>query len=40
MLIVIENVLSPEEVALARSRLLEAEWEDGRITAGSRAVAV
>ena len=40
MLIVIENVLSPEEVALARSRLLDAEWEDGRITAGSRASAV
>ncbi len=40
MLIVIENVLSPDEVAVARQRLLETEWEDGRVTAGSRSIAV
>ena len=40
MLVVIENVLTPDEVAVMRAQLLAAEWVDGAETAGSRSVAV
>ena len=40
MLIVIENLLSVDEVADLRARLAETEWEDGAATAGTRSVAV
>ena len=40
MLITIEAVLSPEQVKLARERLLTAEWVDGRVTAGYQAQEV
>lgn len=40
MLTVIENVLSPEEVAEFRQRLSAARWQDGAATAGTRSVAV
>ncbi|AKM08993.1 Fe2+-dependent dioxygenase [Croceicoccus naphthovorans] len=40
MLIVIENVLSPDEVAQFREKLAGAGWSDGADTAGTRSVAV
>jgi PKHD-type hydroxylase len=40
MLIVIENVLDADELAIFRQRLAEAAWQDGAATAGSRSVAV
>ncbi|MBS7670244.1 Fe2+-dependent dioxygenase [Croceicoccus gelatinilyticus] len=40
MLIVIENVLSEDEVASFREQLSRAGWVDGADTAGSRSVAV
>lgn len=40
MLIVIENVLSKDEVAGFRRELSGAIWEDGAKTAGSRSIAV
>jgi PKHD-type hydroxylase len=40
MLLKIERVLSPEQLAQARALLAQASWEDGRLTAGSQAVGV
>jgi len=40
MLIVIEKVLTAEQVAAARQRLAAAEWVDGRVTAGYQAQEV
>lgn len=40
MLIVIENLLSSEEVAQFRDKLTAAQWRDGAQTAGTRSVAV
>ncbi|MFC3099236.1 Fe2+-dependent dioxygenase [Alteraurantiacibacter palmitatis] len=40
MLIVIENVLTSDEVALFRQRLATAAWKDGASTAGTRSIAV
>jgi PKHD-type hydroxylase len=40
MLIVIENVLDSDELAIFRQRLAEAAWQDGAATAGSRSIAV
>jgi PKHD-type hydroxylase len=40
MLIVIENVLTGEEVADFRRRLAAASWQDGASTAGTRSIAV
>lgn len=40
MLIAIEKVLTAEQVATARQKLLAAEWVDGRITAGYQAQEV
>ncbi len=40
MLIVLENILTPEDVATMRARLEEARWIDGQGTAGTRSVAV
>lgn len=40
MLIIIENVLSHEEVVDFRARLAGADWQDGGRTAGSRSIAV
>jgi PKHD-type hydroxylase len=40
MLTVIENLLDPATVAAFRARLDSAGWEDGRVSAGSLAVAV
>ncbi|MEO5707908.1 MAG: Fe2+-dependent dioxygenase [Alteraurantiacibacter sp.] len=40
MLIVIENVLSADEVAQFRQRLASASWQDGAATAGTRSIAV
>lgn len=40
MLIVIENLLSVEEVADFRGKLGQAQWRDGAQTAGTRSVAV
>jgi PKHD-type hydroxylase len=40
MLIVIENVLTGEEVADFRRRLAAASWRDGASTAGTRSIAV
>lgn len=40
MLIVIESLLSPDEVTEMRARLADAQWVDGAATAGSRSVAV
>jgi PKHD-type hydroxylase len=37
MLLQIENLLTPEEVAHARQLLDEAEWIDGRVTAGHQS---
>ena len=40
MLTVIENLLSKDEVARLRSRLVRSNWLDGADTAGSRSIAV
>jgi PKHD-type hydroxylase len=40
MLITIENVLTTEQVQLARQKLAAAEWVDGRVTAGYQAQEV
>ncbi|MCJ1961847.1 Fe2+-dependent dioxygenase [Novosphingobium mangrovi (ex Hu et al. 2023)] len=40
MLIVIENLLGPDEVADLRARLNDARWIDGNQTAGTRSIAV
>lgn len=40
MLIVIEALLSQDEVAAMRARLADAQWVNGAATAGSRSVAV
>ena len=40
MLIVIENLLSQEEVARFREKLAVADWVDGAQTAGTRSIAV
>lgn len=40
MLIVIEALMSPDEVAAMRARLADAQWVNGAATAGSRSVAV
>jgi len=40
MLIIIENVLSVDEVDHMRRRLAETDWADGNATAGTRSVAV
>jgi PKHD-type hydroxylase len=40
MLIVIESVLTAEQVAAAREKLATAEWVDGRVTAGYQAQEV
>jgi PKHD-type hydroxylase len=40
MLITIEKVLSAEQVLAARKALAEAEWTDGRVTAGYQAQEV
>lgn len=37
MLITIDDVLNPEELAAARRMLAESPWADGRITAGTQA---
>jgi len=40
MLLEIPGVLSPDEVAVYRQRLLEQEWLDGRVTAGVQSAKV
>lgn len=40
MLLTIANVLTAEQVATAREKLLAAEWTDGRVTAGYMAQEV
>ena len=40
MLITIENVLTAEQVSVARQKLATAEWVDGRVTAGYQAQEV
>jgi PKHD-type hydroxylase len=40
MLTTIPNVLTPEEVAHARTRLAAADWVDGKVTAGYQAQSV
>ena len=40
MLLTLHCVLHPEELREARRRLAEADWEDGRATAGAQAVTV
>lgn len=40
MLIIIENLLDPSEVARFREKLARADWIDGAGTAGSRSIAV
>src|ERR1700723_959223 len=40
MLITIEKVLTAEQVAVARQKLVTAEWVDGRVTAGYQAQEV
>ena len=37
MLITIPNIFTVEQVAEARKALLEANWVDGRVTAGYQA---
>lgn len=37
MLLQVPGVLTPEQVAQARQRLLEADWVDGRVTAGPQS---
>jgi len=40
MLITIENILTPDQVAHARQQLATAQWVDGRVTAGYQAQEV
>jgi len=40
MLVTIEGVLTPEEAADCRSRLAQAEWTDGKVTAGEQSARV
>jgi len=40
MLLLVPDFLSPDEVHEARAMLERADWEDGRVTAGHRAVTV
>ena len=40
MLLTIPDVLSPDQVAVARQQLAAAEWVDGRVTAGYQAQEV
>ncbi|MBX3593316.1 Fe2+-dependent dioxygenase [Sphingomonas sp.] len=40
MLLIIDNVLAPADVATFRDRLARAAWRDGAGTAGSRSIAV
>lgn len=40
MLTIIENLLSPDEAATLRAKLLDASWQDGAASAGSRSAAV
>ena len=40
MLITIEKILTAEQVAMARQKLVSAEWVDGRVTAGYQAQEV
>lgn len=40
MLITIENLLSPDELATARAMLAQAAWSSGQITAGTQAAQV
>ena len=37
MLLTLERVLTPDQVAQCRARLAEAEWVDGRVTAGAQS---
>jgi PKHD-type hydroxylase len=40
MLLTLPGVLSPEEAAACRKTLLDARWDDGRITAGAQSALV
>lgn len=40
MLLQIENVLSADELVQVKSLLAQAEWQDGRVTAGTQAALV
>ena len=40
MLITIDNILTPDQIATARQKLATAEWVDGRVTAGYQAQEV
>ena len=40
MLVVIPEILDPDRLALCRERLAEADWQDGRITAGAQSARV
>lgn len=40
MLIQIPRILTPDEVAFCRERLVKAAWVDGRVTAGSQSAKV
>lgn len=40
MLLTLENVLNPEELACVRSLLAQSEWGSGQVTAGSQAAQV
>jgi PKHD-type hydroxylase len=40
VLTIIEQLLSPDEVATFRARLARAEWADGNATAGTRSISV
>src|ERR1700759_838031 len=40
MLLTLPDILTPEQVATAREKLLAAEWTDGRVTAGYMAQEV
>ena len=37
MIVHVEGVLSPEQVAMARQKLSAAAWVDGRVTAGEQS---
>ena len=40
MLLVIPEILDPDRLALCRERLAQADWQDGRITAGPQSAQV
>ena len=40
MLLVIPEILDPDRLALCRERLTEADWQDGRVTAGPQSALV